>query len=117
MQAERDLNNATDMRGDYEAALPYFSEDFVSIDDDGKVSNRDAALSWVKAGLYKGESTTYDDVKIRVYGDGNTAIMTAIVHFKGLWEGKPLDLRQRFTNTWVKQGGRWQIVSQHSSNL
>jgi ketosteroid isomerase-like protein len=117
MQAERDLNNASDMKGDYEAALKFHAKDFITIDNTGKVSDREAALSWVKDGLYKGESTTWDDVKIRVYGNGNVAVFTAIVHFKGLWEGKPLDLRQRATDVWVKQDGQWQMVSQHSSNL
>lgn len=117
MQIEREINNTTDIRGDYQAALKYFPENYISIDPSGKVSDREASLSWVKEGRYKGESTTYDDVKIRVFGDGNTAIFTAISHFKGMWDGQPLDLRQRFTNVYVKQNGQWQMVSQHVSDL
>jgi len=53
-------------------------------------------------------------VKVRLY-NGDTAVVTGLLTFQGLYNGKPMDVPRRFTHVWVKQGHDWKLVSRHLS--
>jgi uncharacterized protein (TIGR02246 family) len=54
------------------------------------------------------ESLELSEVNVRV--DGNTAVVTGVNRVRGRDEqGKPFDRRSRFTGTYVKRDGRWQV--------
>ncbi|PYU38910.1 MAG: hypothetical protein DMG54_28710 [Acidobacteria bacterium] len=59
----------------------------------------------------------YEDVKVTVFGD--TAIATGGFSGKGTdASGKPLNARERWTDTWVKMpNGKWQCVTSHISSV
>jgi ketosteroid isomerase-like protein len=42
---------------------------------------------------------------------GNTMIVTGWLAMRGRSGGKPFDRRYRFTDTWLKRGGQWQIIA------
>jgi ketosteroid isomerase-like protein len=59
------------------------------------------------------ESYSTDDVKVRVYGDA--AIVTG--HMKQVrkgTDGTTTDFQGRFTETWVKQDGKWLLAARHA---
>ena len=64
---------------------------------------------------FKNSKTAFDsvepsDVSVRVEGD--TAVVTGILHLKGRDEtGQPLDHRLRFMDAYVKRDGRWQVLA------
>jgi ketosteroid isomerase-like protein len=41
----------------------------------------------------------------------NTMIVTGWLIMRGRSGGKPFDRRYRFTDTWLKRGGQWQIIA------
>jgi uncharacterized protein (TIGR02246 family) len=92
---------------------PLLADKFVSTDSQGKVSDKAASLATAKATKYA--HVEYDDVKVTVFGD--TAIATGGFKAKGTDQsGKPLDVNEQFTDTWVKMpNGKWQCVASHSS--
>jgi ketosteroid isomerase-like protein len=92
---------------------PLLAEKFVSTNSEGKVANKAESLAAAKATKYG--SVDYDGVKVTVFG--NTAIATGGFKAKGTdASGKPLDVTERFTDTWMKMpGGKWQCVASHSS--
>ena len=92
---------------------PLLADKFVSTNSDGKVTDKAASLATAKATKYT--HVEYDDVKVTVFGD--TAIATGGFKAKGTDEsGKPLDVNEQFTDTWVKMpNGKWQCVASHSS--
>ena len=55
-------------------------------------------------------------MKARVYG-GQTAIVTGKTKVKGNPQGKPIDIVVQFTDTFVKQSGRWRLAAGHVSRL
>jgi ketosteroid isomerase-like protein len=57
------------------------------------------------------------NVQVTVFGD--TAIAIGGGKFKGTdSSGKPMDLHDRFTDTWVKMpDGKWQCVATHASAI
>ncbi len=90
-------------------AAPLLADKYINTDNDGKVTNKSQALADAKARRII--SATLENVQVTVFGD--TAIAT------GLWvgkltdeKGKPFDLRERWTDTWIKMpGGKWQCVA------
>src|SRR6266567_7098161 len=50
---------------------------------------------------------------MRVHRFGQTAVVTGWLVVAGQGPNGPFDRRYRFTDTWVRRGGRWQIVAAH----
>lgn len=94
---------------------PLLADKFVNTDDEGKVSGKAAMLAEAKATKY--ESISYGDMKVTAFG--NTAIATGDFTAKGTDpSGKPMDVHERFTDTWVKMpNGKWQCVASHQSPI
>jgi ketosteroid isomerase-like protein len=92
---------------------PLLADNFVSTSSDGKVTSKAEFLATQKSTKYN--SAEYSDVKVTVYGD--TAIATGVEKLKGTdASGKPLDVNERWTDTWVKMAsGKWLCVASHQS--
>jgi ketosteroid isomerase-like protein len=92
---------------------PLLADKFVNTGSDGKVTGKAETLATAKATKY--DSAEYDDVKVTAFGD--TAIATGGFKATGTdASGKPLDVHERFTDTWVKMpNGQWQCVASHGS--
>lgn len=56
-----------------------------------------------------------EDVKSRAFGD--TVILRGKVVTEYERDGKKVTERSRYTDTYVKRNGRWQVVASHLSNL
>ena len=94
---------------------PLLADKFITTGSDGKVSGKAEALATAKATKYT--SVDYDDMKVTAFGDA--AIATGGFKAKGTdASGKPLDVSERFTDTWVKMpNGQWQCVASHVSSV
>jgi uncharacterized protein (TIGR02246 family) len=92
---------------------PLLADKFVSTGSDGKVQSKAESLATAKATKY--DSAAYEDVKVTVFGD--SAIATGVMKARGTDpSGKPLDVNERWTDTWVKMpNGKWQCVASHQS--
>jgi ketosteroid isomerase-like protein len=92
---------------------PLLADKFVSTSSEGKVSDKAKSLADAKATKY--DSVDYKDLKVTAFG--NTAIATGDFIAKGTDpSGKPLDVHERLTDTWVKMpNGKWQCVASHGS--
>jgi ketosteroid isomerase-like protein len=56
------------------------------------------------------------DMNIRI--DGNTAVVTGVNHLKGKYDnGQPMDRKLRFTDTFIKRDGRWQIWATQGTKM
>ncbi len=92
---------------------PLLADKFINTGSDGKVTGKAESLATAKATKY--DSVAYDDVEVTAFG--GTAIATGDFKAKGTdASGKPLDVHERFTDTWVKMpNGQWQCVASHQS--
>ena len=92
---------------------PALADKFVSTSSDGKVTSKAEWSANAKATKYSGAE--YGDLQVTVFGD--TAIATGFEKLKGTdASGRPLDVHERWTDTWVKMpGGKWQCVASHQS--
>jgi uncharacterized protein (TIGR02246 family) len=94
---------------------PLLADKFVSTGSDGKVSSKAQMLADAKATRYT--SAQYENVQVTVFGDA--AIATGAFVGKGAdAKGKPIDVHERWTDTWVKMpDGKWQCVATQSSPI
>ena len=92
---------------------PELADKFVFTGSDGKTAGKAEALANAKATKY--DSVDYTNVKVTAFGD--TAIATGDFVAKGTDQyGKPMDVHERFTDTWLKMPNKqWQCVASHSS--
>jgi ketosteroid isomerase-like protein len=99
-----------------ELLAPLLDDKVVETSEEGKVfAGKDAVLADAKSGTWS--SADYTDLKVTVFG--HTAIATGTFIGKGTdAAGKPLDVRVRFTDTWVKMAnGKWLCVATQDSLL
>jgi ketosteroid isomerase-like protein len=92
---------------------PLLADNFVNTGSDGKVTSKDESLANAKATKY--DNVNYENLKVTIFG--STAIATGDFKAKGTdSSGKPMDVHERFTDTWVKMpNGQWQCVASHGS--
>jgi ketosteroid isomerase-like protein len=73
------------------------------------------ALELVKSGIIDYSSFDREHEAVLLYGD--TAILMGLetVKPKGKSPFAGQTLRRRFTNIWMKQGGRWQLIARQAT--
>jgi ketosteroid isomerase-like protein len=85
------------------------ADGFIYTEDD-RTMTRDDVLHEVVAGADTVTAAHNEDM--RVHRFGQTAVVTGWLVVAGHGPGgAPFDRRYRFTDTWVRRGGRWQIVA------
>jgi ketosteroid isomerase-like protein len=114
LQTERDLA-AVYQSGDADAIAQGVMEDYTLTNSMGKVTTRADDIDEAKKNDPKYEIFENYDMKVRVHGD--TAVVIGKTHTKGISDGKPFDFQFQFTDTFVKDGGRWRLLAGHVSKL
>jgi ketosteroid isomerase-like protein len=114
-QMEDDWQKATRTK---DAALlkSIIAEDWVATDDKGKILNREQYISQTIASGSSVSSSNPDviqsnenfDMQVRIYA--NTAVVTGGLTEKGTRNGTAYTDTYRWTDVFVKRGGRWQAV-------
>ncbi len=116
IQLERAWNQAEtggDPRGDPSALAPLFEDTLVYVDYDGSLMNKAEYLRSVANPVSKPDHIRDEGMKTYVYG--TTGIVSGIYRETGTAKGKPYTRRARFTDTWIRQGGKWKCVASHST--
>ena len=107
MKMERDAAAAL-VKKDFAGFGSVLSEDAVFTGPDGAVQTS-AAARRLQSGALVIESTVISDMKVRVFGESAVASYTTTD--KGKSKGRDISGRYRWTDTFVRRGGKWQIVA------
>jgi hypothetical protein len=102
-------------RGDVAAVERIVAPDYVTTAADGNVLTRAQDLETLASGDLRFDKAGLEQLHVRVFGD--SAVTTGIAFFVGSVRGRRFEGRERFTDTWVKRGGRWVAVASHNSRL
>ncbi len=101
------------LRGDKQTFDRIVANDFTGTDESGKVRTKVEERTLVQAvPVSVNASLTGEDVQVRIYKD--TAVVTGRIVSKV--QGS-LNFQSRFTDTFVKRNGRWQVVARHYSRI
>jgi ketosteroid isomerase-like protein len=112
LQAERDLATVY-LNGDAGAIAWGVMEDYTLTNSTGKITTRANDLDEARKKDPKYEVFENHDMTVRIHGD--TAVVTGRRHTKGTAGGKPFDSKFQFTDTFVKDAGRWRLFAGHVS--
>ncbi len=107
-QLENDLSAAF-ARGDAAMVEKHLAGTYIFTDPAGAMMNKAQILADLQSGDLKIESSTYDDMKVQVYGD--TAVATYRSTDKGSYKGQDISGQYRWTDVLVKMDGQWKIVA------
>ena len=115
LQAERDGCVAY-LRSDADNIAKFLTDDYTLTNSKGEITTAADDIEDARTGRVHYDVFENYDMKVRVYG-GHTAIVTGKTKIKGNAQGKPIDIIVQFTDTFVKQSGRWRLAAGHVSRL
>lgn len=99
------------LAGDADYLASILSPTFIQTNARGQISSRDEELNELRQGDVR--YTRFDSLenKIDLYGD--VAVATGATWIQGTIKsiGKPIDVRVRVTDTFVRQNGKWMVVA------
>ena len=113
-QIEQQLADAL-MKGDAATIDKNVADTFIFTDPQGMVQDKARLVGDVKSGDLKVASTKLDEIKVQPYGDA--AVVTYRTTDQGTYKGQDISGQYRWTDTWVKKGGQWQLVATHGSRI
>lgn len=100
---------------DRPAIAANMAESFMQIDSDGSTADKRQFIDDVVAEDLTISPYTVENLRIRIYG--TTALLTGTTIMHGTFKGKPFTSHYRFTDTYVKQHGRWQVVNVQTTRI
>lgn len=105
------------VRGDASEIEKVLADEYIYTNEKGETKNKAEDLATYKNRKSKIISAETTDQKVRVIGNA-AAVETGTFHVKGTGsDGKPFDETERYTTVWVWRNLRWQIVSDHTSEI
>ena len=114
MKMEQEMTDAI-VKSDFTVFDKYVGDNAALTDPGGIMSNKMQTMASFKAGDLKITSSKIDDMKVQMYG--TTAIVTYRTTDKGTFKGEDISGQYRWTDTFVKIGGKWMMVASQGTEI
>jgi ketosteroid isomerase-like protein len=108
MDVENHWAEAT-VKGDVQALERLYADEYLAIDPAGATFTKAQDIANVKSGNFKLVTFKLDELKVRLHGE--VAVVTGRNTIKATYMGKDISGAYRFTDVFVKRGGRWQVLT------
>jgi ketosteroid isomerase-like protein len=105
--------NAAYQRGDVAAMDSLLDDDFIITVEDGTTFSKPGYIAHNGNSTVHVEISDMSDLKVRMHG--KIAVVTGAYHERGTEKGKAYEYRDRFTDVWTNNGGKWQLIVSHYS--
>ncbi len=105
--------NHAHLSGDADALDRICADDLLVTVPGMTVMTKSEALGFLRSGQMKFDRYQTSDTRTRVYG--NAAVVTGRLQRSRTTRGRSLQDDWRFTKVYVRQRGRWRVVSFHAS--
>ena len=108
-------NNWVDalVKSDLTALDAIFADTYIDTDEHSHRGGKKDVFSFLQSGDLKLQSIKLSDVQVHIYGDAAVAVGSA--EQTGTFLGGPIAAKIIFTDTFVKQNGKWRAVASHRS--
>lgn len=100
-------------RRDVASMSAIVADDFLITFPDGSMQTKQQIVDSIKGPGATAMKFSTESVQSRVYGD--TVILIGLVVSEWKQNGNPMTERSRYTDTYVKRNGKWQVVASHLS--
>jgi hypothetical protein len=107
-QAERRLQ-AAQLNSDVAALDELLHSQLTFVGPDGALSGKDVDLEVHRSGAMAITALEPEDLIVNVVGAVGVSVLTA--RLAGSYRGKDFDGRMRYTRTWTKANGTWQLIA------
>jgi len=114
MKIEQELADAV-VKNDMSVFEKYLADNGNFTDPGGMLATKAQTIALFKSGDLKIESTKIDDMKVQMFD--NTAIVTYRTTDKGMYRGKDISGQYRWTDVFVKMGGKWKLVASQGTPI
>lgn len=104
-----------EQRGDTDALTTMSTDDFTLVGPAGFVLEREQWFVGYRSGALRIQSLTWDDVRVRDYGD--TAVAIGVRTQEATYQGHPAGGRFRGTQIAAHRDGRWLMAGVHLSPM
>ena len=114
LSRERELQAA--MRAsDVDALDDLLHDDLLAVGPDGALVDKAMDLEAHRKGVFTIAEVTEEDVRVKVLGD--LALTFVVLAIRGTIGGADASGRFRYTRTWTRAAGDWQVVGAHISTV
>jgi len=96
------------VKNDPEAIERFVADDWIIINADGGMIDKERFLGVIKSGALTHETMESDEIRVRIYGE--SAVVTALARSKGKFMGQDFSTRERATDVFVRHEGQWRCV-------
>ena len=93
---------------DPEAIGRFVTDDWIIINADGEIIDKERFLGVIKSGTLTHEMMESDDIRVRFHGD--SAVVSALTRTKGKFMGQEFSTHERATDFFVRLNGQWRCV-------
>ena len=107
LQLEKDFQRAI-VENDPDAIECFVANDWIIVDPDGRIVEKDKFLAVVKSGALTHHTMKLDEPRVRIYGD--TGVLTGRTASAGKFMGAEFTTLERSTDVFVMIDGHWQCV-------
>ena len=91
------------------------SDDLTYLHSNGLLENKQQHLNNISTGYLTYSTLQPETMAVRVHG--RSAIGNGIVHVTGIVNGKPFDIRLRYTDVYIKKKRKWRLAAWQSLRL
>jgi ketosteroid isomerase-like protein len=91
------------------------TDDYLLVASNGAERRKPAILAEVTSPDVIYEINESSEWAVRVHGD--TAIVVALLHQKGVDHGQPFDYSVKFSDTYVRENGAWRNMHAHATRV
>jgi hypothetical protein len=101
------------MKSDTSTLESIFADTYVDTDENSHRTDKQGVLSVLKSGELKMASIKLSEMRVYDYGDA--AVVIGSASQAGNFKGRPLTIKIIFTDTFIRQNGKWKAVASHRS--
>lgn len=103
--------------GDADKLDSIFSPDYIQTNTRAVVTGKAEEVGDLRAGGFHYEKFETTEMKVQLYGDA--AVVTGKIYLKGVQKksGKTIEGNMRMTDTFIRQGGKWQVVASQTTAM
>jgi len=85
--------------------------ELLAVGPDGQLVDKAGDLGSHRSGVFRITELREEDVQVRVAGD--TAVTFVVLDIRGTIADADVSGRMRYTRTWTRAGGAWQVIAAH----
>ena len=88
------------------------TDDYVLVGSRGNEETKADVIGEVESGAITWQINETSDLEVRAHGD--TGVVVAILHSKGVSQGKAFDVRVKFSDVYIRDHGSWRNMHAHT---